>query len=92
MLLKKTLIESRARQLPIGNHYLRLKSVLPNDINSTVTNYYQIGKNTLRLMCLLELFEHIISEPLFDILRTQEQLGELSIKGNNIINETTEIF
>jgi len=72
---KGTVLESRARKIPIGQNLLHLKSMLPNDKNSTTTNYYQIGESSIRLQCLIEFVMKIIEEPLFDILRTQEQLG-----------------
>lgn len=68
-------LESRAREIPIGTNVLRVKSMLPNDKNSTTTNYIQIGPSTIRLQCLIEFIEKVMEEPLFDILRTQEQLG-----------------
>ena len=37
--------------------------------------FYQIGKPTLRTPLLLALFAQIISEPCFNFLRTEEQLG-----------------
>jgi len=54
---------------------LYLKSMLPDDKNSTTTNFIQIGPSSIRLQCLIEFIEKIMEEPLFDILRTQEQLG-----------------
>lgn len=68
-------IESRAYKIPQGSNVLCVKSMLPNDKNSTTTNYIQIGTSTVRLQCLIEFIEKIMEEPLFDILRTQEQFG-----------------
>lgn len=68
-------IESRAAKIPPGQKTLRVKSILPNDKNSTTTNYIQIGTSSIRLQCLIEFIEKVMEEPLFDILRTQEQLG-----------------
>lgn len=68
-------IESRTMKIPEGENVLRVKSVLPNDKNSTTTTYIQIGASSIRLQCLIEFIEKIMEEPLFDILRTQEQLG-----------------
>lgn len=72
---KDARIESRTRILPIGTNVLYVKSLLANDKNSTVTNYIQIGPCTIRLQCLVEFVEKVIEEPMFDILRTQQQLG-----------------
>jgi nardilysin len=71
----KLKIDSRAVKLPQGQNTLRVKSILPNDKNSTTTSYIQIGPSTIRLQCLIEFIEKVMEEPLFDILRTQEQLG-----------------
>lgn len=68
-------IESRTRKLPVGTNVLYVKSMLANDKNSTVTNYIQLGPCTIRLQCLVEFVEKVIEEPMFDILRTQQQLG-----------------
>lgn len=68
-------IESRSYKLPIGSHVVFIKSMLPNDKNSTTTNYIQLGPSSIRLQCLIEFVEKILEEPLFDILRTQEQFG-----------------
>jgi nardilysin len=62
-------------KLPIGNVYLRVKSLLPNDKNSVIKNYYQIGEATSESECLLELVVKIMREPLFNHIRTREQLG-----------------
>lgn len=67
--------ESRAHRLPVGTNVLYIKSMLPNDKNSTTTNYYQFKESSIRLQCLIEFVLKIMEEPLFDILRTQEQLG-----------------
>lgn len=69
------ILESRARQIPCGSNVLCARSMLPNDKNSTTTNFRQLGPSTIRLQCLIEFIEKMMEEPLFDILRTQEQLG-----------------
>lgn len=64
-----------ANDVSIGTTYYRVKSMLPNDTNSVIKNYYQIGKSSLVLESMLEILQKIIREPLFNMLRTQEQLG-----------------
>lgn len=67
---------SRARKIPSEKpNVLYIKSPMPNDKNSTITNYYQIGASSIKLQCLIEFVEKLMEEPLFDILRTKEQLG-----------------
>ena len=68
-------IKNTTLQIPCGSTYLKIKSFLPNDRNSIVKNYYQIDENTIESQCLLELLIKTMREPLFNILRTKEQLG-----------------
>ncbi|CAD5115557.1 DgyrCDS4521 [Dimorphilus gyrociliatus] len=49
--------------------------------DNAVEIYLQTGEQDTRSNMLLELFCQIISEPCFDILRTQEQLGYLVFSG-----------
>lgn len=44
-------------------------------MNSIVTNFYQLGQSSVRKQCLIEFLVKLMEEPLFNILRTQEQLG-----------------
>lgn len=62
-------------EIPLGKSHLRIKSLLPNDKNSVIKNYYQIGHSTIEMECLLELLVKVMREPLFDYIRTKEQLG-----------------
>lgn len=72
----KDLLVSRARVIPTGSPInLYIKNFLPDDKNSTITNYYQICKSTIRSQCLIEFIEKLMQEPLFDKLRTKEQYG-----------------
>lgn len=85
-------IESRTRKLPVGTNVLYVKSMLANDKNSTITNYIQLGPCTIRLQCLVEFVEKVIEEPMFDILRTQQQLGYnvgVSIRYNHGVSGLT---
>lgn len=72
---KKSCKDLKINQLPVGASYLRVKSLLPNDKNSTVKNYYQIGRSSVETECLLELLAKVMREPLFNFIRTREQLG-----------------
>lgn len=47
----------------------------PNDENSAVDLYWQIGADEPTLSAKLNLLEHLMYEPLFDALRTKQQLG-----------------
>lgn len=52
-----------------------MKSFLAIDETSTILNYYQLGETTIRKSCLLKLLSSIMTGPIFNILRNQEQLG-----------------
>lgn len=73
-MMKQTKV-SEASQIPVGSTYLLAKSLLPNDKNSIIKNYYQIGASTFESECLLELLVKVMREPLFNFIRTKEQLG-----------------
>lgn len=68
-------IKVRAKELPLGESYICVRSLQDRDTNSSITNYYQIGKSTIALTAKLDLLVSLIEEPLFDTLRTKEQLG-----------------
>lgn len=62
-------------KIPRGSNYLRAQSFNPNDVNSEISNFYQIGPISFRTQVLIDLLMMIAEEPLFDILRNKEQLG-----------------
>lgn len=68
-------MDLRTHKLPIGIHYLRCASMNVADINTLTCNYYQIGPITLKTNSLIDLLMMIAEEPLFDSLRSKEQLG-----------------
>lgn len=68
-------IDIRTMKIPNGSTYLRCKAYNPNDVNTVVINFYQIGSITIRLNALIDLLVTIAEEPVFDILRTKEQLA-----------------
>lgn len=64
----------------------------PNDPNSSLTYYLQLGSSTdARLRTTALLLIHMMSEPAFDTLRTKEQLGyivfcsELKLPGASLL-------
>lgn len=67
--------DSEIFQIPLGTSYLKIKSMRNNDKNSVLKNYYQVGKATIHNECLSELLVSVINEPLFNTLRSHEQLG-----------------
>lgn len=68
-------IELRATKLPIGANYMRCKTYHPKDVNTVITNFYQIGPISYRTHVLIDLLGMIAQEPLFDTLRNKEQLA-----------------
>lgn len=68
-------IELRASKLPVGANYLRVKTFHPKDVNTVITNFYQIGPISYRTHVLIDLLSMVAHEPLFDTLRNKEQLA-----------------
>ncbi|XP_010522008.1 PREDICTED: nardilysin-like [Tarenaya hassleriana] len=64
---------------PLGSNLVRDVSVKnKSETNSVVELYYQIDSEeaqSTRMKAILDLFDEIIEEPLFNQLRTKEQLG-----------------
>lgn len=69
------LIESRTCEVPIGSNYVQCNAINEVDQNSVICNFYQIGPSSLRIEAILDLLMMFVDEPLFDTLRTKEQLG-----------------
>ena len=67
--------QTRVMQIPHGEMCCRVKSFNEADTNCVTTNYYQSGKATIRDVCIAEMVVMLLEEPLFNILRTREQLG-----------------
>lgn len=70
-----SLIESRTCQVPLGTNYVQCSAINEADQNTVVCNFYQIGPCSLRIEGILDLLMMFVDEPLFDTLRTKEQLG-----------------
>lgn len=65
----------RICQVPLGNKYCRIASFHPSDFNSVAVSYYQVGPTNMRQTAVMEILVNLMEEPVFDILRTREQLG-----------------
>jgi nardilysin len=70
-----SLNSSEIHQIPLGSSFLKVKSMRQHDRNSVIKNYYQIGKATIKNECMAEFLVSVINEPLFDTLRSHQQLG-----------------
>ena len=91
----KKLNNRQTYEIPAGATYLRVKSLLPHDKNSMIKNYYQIGKSSTESECLLELLVKVMREPLFNSIRTNQQLGYSvscsSKNDNNVLGLTIAV-
>eukprot|EP00302_Diacronema_sp_CCMP2436_P019842 CAMPEP_0179961796 /NCGR_PEP_ID=MMETSP0983-20121128/29882_1 /TAXON_ID=483367 /ORGANISM="non described non described, Strain CCMP 2436" /LENGTH=459 /DNA_ID=CAMNT_0021874271 /DNA_START=565 /DNA_END=1945 /DNA_ORIENTATION=- len=63
--------------LPAGpSHFvMQLAGKNPGDANSAIELYWQIGAWSAKVAASVSLLEHLMYEPLFDQLRTKQQLG-----------------
>ncbi|XP_030537462.1 nardilysin-like [Rhodamnia argentea] len=77
-------VELRHREhivsLPSGANLVRdVRVKNKSETNSVVELYFQVepevGEESIKLKALMDLFDEIVEEPLFNQLRTQEQLG-----------------
>ncbi|EZA59550.1 Nardilysin [Ooceraea biroi] len=84
-LLPDMIPQMRVSQIPSGAHYCKLRNLNKTDANSVVVNYYQAGVESIELSVLIDLLMLLMEEPLFNKLRTQEQLGyDISCSLRNI--------
>ncbi|KAG7214075.1 hypothetical protein KM043_001439 [Ampulex compressa] len=74
-LLPNTMPQFRIVEIPVGTHYCKVRNFNKTDVNSVVTNYYQSGLASIKLTVIIDLLIMIMEEPLFNQLRTLEQLG-----------------
>ncbi|XP_065640092.1 nardilysin isoform X1 [Hydra vulgaris] len=68
-------VKLRSLELPLGRSLCRHYGFNNTDPNSSIMVYFQIGPISLRLYAIASIVKVIMDEPLFDILRTQQQLG-----------------
>jgi len=85
-----TLPEQRVVELTPGHTFVyRFKEFNPQETNSGLANLYQLGVVDLATNATLCFLNHVIQEPAFNDLRTQEQLGyivytDLKTSGNDV--------
>ncbi|XP_030040177.2 nardilysin [Manduca sexta] len=65
----------KVHQLPLGEKKLRVMSLNQHSANSMITNYYQAEAANVNDTATLEVIMMQMEEPVFDFLRTKEQLG-----------------
>ena len=71
----KDMVDISCKEIPVGKTYLRTDCYDPKNTNTMVVNYYQYKPGSLKEMAVLQVIELLMEEPVFDILRTKEQLG-----------------
>ncbi|CAK1541651.1 unnamed protein product [Leptosia nina] len=72
---EKELPQIKVHELPLGERVVRVMSFNPASTNSIVTNYYQADVANIKDTATLEVLMMLMEEPVFDVLRTKEQLG-----------------
>ncbi|XP_063896410.1 nardilysin [Helicoverpa armigera] len=65
----------KVHQLPLGERKIRVLSLNEASTNSIITNYYQGEATNAKDTATLEVLMLLMEEPVFDSLRTKEQLG-----------------
>ena len=53
--LNKEVLPTEVNEIPRGTSFLKLKNINPTNVNSVVTNYYQVGSASIELSVLIEL-------------------------------------
>jgi len=81
VLEKSRMVKSRNVRLPKGKKYVYQNHVFDKDeLNGAILYQLQCGDNKDRfVMTRLKIISQILKEPIFDHLRTKEQLGEITI-------------
>jgi len=75
---KKTveqMVNMRCAEVPVGEAFMRVEGHDPKNTNTVVVNYYQWKPADLTEFAVFLIGELLIEEPVFDVLRTKEQLG-----------------
>ncbi|XP_014476747.1 PREDICTED: nardilysin-like isoform X2 [Dinoponera quadriceps] len=65
----------RVMKIPLGVRCCKVRNLNTTDVNSVVLNYYQIGVESDKEKAMINLLLLMMAEPMFDQLRTKEQLG-----------------
>jgi insulysin len=78
----------RCMQLPgpASDAVHRMPGLDPENENSAINLYWQVGPRDVRSGALLGLLAHLVREPCFDQLRTKEQLGYMVFSGMSDVN------
>lgn len=69
-----TSIELIAMKIPVGESYLRCNYSNKNTASTFITNFYHVGPISHNTTVLIDLLVKIAAQPIFNTLRTKEQL------------------
>jgi len=84
-------LEARVVKVAENTSYLfRCKNPDPENANSAIQIIYQVGPETLDQTAKLELLCHLLKEPAFNQLRTQECLGYIIWSGQVVVGENVQ--
>ena len=79
ILPKKKYPPQAVLKLPLSMHLLQHSVITPSqdpqEPNTAVEVYFQIGKDNVKYRVIIDLLCHVMHEPLFDRVRTKEQFG-----------------
>jgi secreted Zn-dependent insulinase-like peptidase len=67
--------KTRINQLPVGEKCIRIRSFSLEGDTSVIKNVYQVGVADARTRVICDYILEIISEPMFNTLRTEKQLS-----------------
>jgi nardilysin len=82
--VEQEVTEAPIHQIPLGSACIKAKSMRQNDHNAVIKNYYQVGRCDINPSA--DILVSMLTEPLFNILRTHQQLGygiSCSLRKNN---------
>lgn len=74
-LSRKKYPQQHVLRVPSGSNTLKCFAKDPNDPNSAVEVYYQVGKDNTEDRVMVDLLMEMMYEPLYDQIRTKDQFG-----------------
>jgi insulysin len=89
-LTPKELLSPRALIVPEGRYITKATVENAENVNSAIEQFTYVGDITNdRERALASVFSTMVSDPLFDQLRTKEQLGYIVRKQPHLLNQCT---
>ncbi|XP_018405839.1 PREDICTED: nardilysin-like [Cyphomyrmex costatus] len=88
--------QTEITQIPLGTSYCKLKNIDKTDVNSVITNYYQVGIKSIELSALLDVIINIMLDILDDDSFFQEQFddGDICVRrdDNEILGFSITVY